>query len=850
MGVAYDELEERHGFEEETRRALLYYRVAWDRAYMAEYEFDKVVKLDIRLKNIKLMSLDTLKIEIEGAGGLTSYWDRLDLVEQTCFYDEVHAVKSAILAVILRVLGSATGTAEWLQSEINKEDLDRDGSLLFRAVASGVPETVELLLVHGADLLRLDRMAIDKSRGYGMELLVSLHIFLRSLPESVYIEASPSPVHAWGDEADVWTTLITPFRLLENHGVIRLGPENVRASELTWIHIPRNNIIFNILRILTLRETNVIWDAFMAKFHTTNHPTHAYMEPSYQSGNVLDCTETGSDTYVAEWSAIMFPYLVLTTIGQQEKDRKEQKILEAELNQVQVITELLDYDHQGRTLDEAYYPGLPPETLELRNQDQVVSQSKDTFEPYNERERQGKRIDGTSFILMVPQLWLYKLGGVVVSSYTMPHGTGYALDGYDNEKTFNLRGGALHLKENQPLDAEAHLGLIMTGFIDRFGEHYTSNDVEYRPPLDLFEARVVGLLSEVTEYVKKVPGDESSINGLEYRRERYFIHVISDVRSELAMIKHILEQQERVLMQFLKDCLPANEEQHSPIWVQIKASQETIQQYMRRVEKIDGDADRIEKNIQDMLNLKRTHASIKDAHSSLILSTAVIGFTVITIVFTPLAFLTALFALKIDGFERLQISGSDGVFHSGKISGMFVSTEILTLVLTGIAVWLAFKYINRDQERSLKEKIVAWLHRLKEEAVAWLKGFVTRHVSALTWPVTLILWSKGPKRAKVPDPESPKQNELQRSTPISAETHNPATAPQTPRAQDEATPIRSASVATWPMGRKAQLKHLRSKERTKTPDLESLRQVKLQGATANSSENRSPATAARRASTG
>jgi hypothetical protein len=179
-----------------------------------------------------------------------------------------------------------------------------------------------------------------------------------------------------------------------------------------------------------------------------------------------------------------------------------------------------------------------------------------------------------------------------------------------------------------------------------------------------------------------------------------------------------------------------------------------------------------------------------------------------------------------------------------------VSTEILTLVLTGIAIWLAFKYINRDQERSLKEKTVAWLHRLKQDAIAWLKGFVTRHVSALTWPITLILWSKGPKRAKVPDPESPRQNELQRLTAIPPEAPNPAIVPHTPQVQDESTPIRSTSVATWPVGRKDQLKHLRSTERTKTSDLESLRQFRLQGATASPSENPSPATAARRASAG
>ena len=40
------------------------------------------------------------------------------------------------------------------------------------------------------------------------------------------------------------------------------------------------------------------------------------------------------------------------------------------------------------------------------------------------------------------------------------------------------------------------------------------------------------------------------------------------------------------------------------------------------------------------------------AQSSYLLSAAVIGFTVITIIFTPLSFFSSLFALPIDRFER------------------------------------------------------------------------------------------------------------------------------------------------------------------------------------------------------
>ncbi|KAJ2998781.1 hypothetical protein NUW58_g223 [Xylaria curta] len=79
-------------------------------------------------------------------------------------------------------------------------------------------------------------------------------------------------------------------------------------------------------------------------------------------------------------------------------------------------------------------------------------------------------------------------------------------------------------------------------------------------------------------------------------------------------------------------------------WNQVKRSKNMIKKYQKRVKKIDEDAERVEKQIQDQLNLKRTYASIQDARASLILGTAVAGFTIITIIFAPLAFVTALFA--------------------------------------------------------------------------------------------------------------------------------------------------------------------------------------------------------------
>jgi hypothetical protein len=148
-----------------------------------------------------------------------------------------------------------------------------------------------------------------------------------------------------------------------------------------------------------------------------------------------------------------------------------------------------------------------------------------------------------------------------------------------------------------------------------------------------------------------------------------------------------------------------------------------------------------------------------------------------------------------------------------------VSTEILTLVLTGITVRLAFKYINRDQERSSKEKTVAWLKSVKLSATAWL--------------ITLKARSKELIRercAKVPDPESPRQDELQESTTRSSESSDPRMS------------IRSRSTSSWLAPRRAASRHRRSVARSSMSDSEPSSQDELQESTTSSSETSDPET--------
>jgi Mg2+ and Co2+ transporter CorA len=203
---------------------------------------------------------------------------------------------------------------------------------------------------------------------------------------------------------------------------------------------------------------------------------------------------------------------------------------------------------------------------------------------------------------------------------------------------------------------------IIADHIDRFGQPQMNS--EFPSTLDLFEIGVVRILSDVDTYM-----NSATLATLNIKKERDFLHEIADIRSELAMIQDVFDQQDEVLVnlgKLLGDDLPKREMEA------FSASKERIAKYRQRAQKIDKDAERIEKVIQDQLNLRRTYASMRDTRASVVLGTAVIGFTLITIIFSPLAFMTSLFALPLDNFLKSQIKiGDENAYPSGYIGKWF-----------------------------------------------------------------------------------------------------------------------------------------------------------------------------------
>ncbi|KAH7083841.1 hypothetical protein FB567DRAFT_93234 [Paraphoma chrysanthemicola] len=392
--------------------------------------------------------------------------------------------------------------------------------------------------------------------------------------------------------------------------------------------------------------------------------------------------------------------------------------------------------HLERTLDETYFPGLTIADFEERNEDQVISSH------YSEDPVRRP-------IIIVPQLWLWRYQDVLISAHGVPRNSeGFTLhkDSTGNGNREIRTPASYYLRKSRKLAMASLIARYVESFDEKGmmlpgktktkaepersdtanNETKKNNEHEDKvpPALDLFERQVVRILSEVKRYTEETPRKR-----IIYAKEEAFHHQLSDCRSELAMIQHVLDEQESVIISFrndLKQNLEAMEKrgdentregnEAKSALITLDDALQLIKGYTQRIRRIDGDADRVEKNVQDMLNLKRTFASVQDSHASVLLGLAAFAFAIVTIVFAPLAFLTAFFALDVQGFDRLRIATSqpketlirtsaalndnivtieakdDPVYHGGKMAGMLVGSVVTTVLVTGSLVLLLMKH--------------------------------------------------------------------------------------------------------------------------------------------------------------
>ncbi|KAI0903939.1 hypothetical protein F4823DRAFT_568218 [Ustulina deusta] len=468
--------------------------------------------------------------------------------------------------------------------------------------------------------------------GY-LQSLVGFNDLLETMPKF--------PVFGMGQGGSAWGP-IGP-ELLSHHSVLQLG---ARENDFRWVHLPWVNFALRQFgRDLGYPTCASDWlpSIFRQPVKVPANSNLPYTDPIYES-NFGDRQTSRA--------FIVFPCLILRSRASQNKERTRINELRGKFTDNPAKNML----QPELTLDEAYFPSLPSDVLDERNNTQLVSrQCTETLDGQLTNE-------DTKPILMVPQLWLWRCGSHIITAF--PENDPEALNGSLQRCHDYMRYLTTFFLQPIPSSPGIQIGLLIAYQIVEFGNPQVDggfgnaqDDVKYPSPLDIFEASIAQVLTDIPKYMDL----NASSTRLETGRGRDSLSQIADVREELAMISQVLAQQLQVLQNFIKDFERDNPDslsflardkrgrlkkevmQESEIdatgmerWEEVKRSQNTIEKYQGRVKKLLDETGRVQRRMQYQLDLKLTYASIDDAYANLKLGITVMGFTVVTIIFAPL----------------------------------------------------------------------------------------------------------------------------------------------------------------------------------------------------------------------
>ncbi|KAI9368107.1 hypothetical protein BJX61DRAFT_242121 [Aspergillus egyptiacus] len=410
--------------------------------------------------------------------------------------------------------------------------------------------------------------------------------------------------------------------------------------------------------------------------------------------------------------------------------------------------------HIRRTLDQFFYPNIDTQT---RDQDQVVYR----YQTKRSRTPEPK-------IFMVDQLWMWILGpSLIVTSFPQR---------WDQPKNdpLNVLDGIIediNSKTREPVRSIFDLALIITNRCSGVFDRHRLGDDEYQF-LDMFESSI-GIATDRESMLfnqfnrasaqasdwlknhrklsrfsrhkeeqdvaknlnkedrkKKAEGcDDEPLfvdKLLDIGQETDLLAEAKDIRDELNMIRTVLEHQKHVLSSFQEVvCEIYQSEQRSQVEVKkrFKEQERTIDMHLKDIERMDKQAERIYSSITDLLDLKQKHANAFEARFARDQAAGttrqgkiLMVFTIVTIVFLPLSFITSIFTIELPEFERRLNLAYVFKYTFGIGFGISIPLVLLALVLDDIgdAFQEGLRRVRgwarkrrHTQSQLLKEKIIA-----------------------------------------------------------------------------------------------------------------------------------------------
>lgn len=406
--------------------------------------------------------------------------------------------------------------------------------------------------------------------------------------------------------------------------------------------------------------------------------------------------------------------------------------------------------HIRRTLDQFYYQSID---TERRDRDQVV------YRYCKEKKRERK-------IFMVDQLWCWILGdGLIVTAFPQ------RWNQPDNDPLNVLDGiiEDMNSKTRPPVRSVYDLAQIITGRCTGVFDRHRVGDEDYQF-LDMFESSIGSVTDQETalfhefntasktaaKWLKskresmRIPtsfgdlaartvdddeessSDESDVqrgsesifndNLLDIGRETELLAECKDIRDELNIIHMILNQQSSLL----KDDIPSLvcEEVFDPhkrgeIKRRYRDQQKLVDLHIKDVERMDKQAESIYQNLLHLLDLKQKHANAFEARFARDQASdtarqgqTIMIFTLVTIIFLPMSFMAAFFAIDVKEFPH-DVNGTKSLTLGYVSKYMFGIGLAISIPLIYVAFTLdnivkatrdAHRWINNIMGRRQKKK--------------------------------------------------------------------------------------------------------------------------------------------------
>ncbi|KAL4806536.1 amidase signature domain-containing protein [Aspergillus unguis] len=377
--------------------------------------------------------------------------------------------------------------------------------------------------------------------------------------------------------------------------------------------------------------------------------------------------------------------------------------------------------HIRRTLDQFFYPNIDTQT---RDQDQVVYR----YQTKGSRTPEPK-------IFMVDQLWMWILGpSLIVTSFPQR---------WDQPKNDPLNVldriiEDINSKTREPVRSVYDLAIIITNRCSGVFDRHRMGDDEYQF-LDMFESSI-GIATDresllfnqfnrasaqasdwlknhrklsrfarrkEKDVAKNLNKEEKRKNDDECDDEPLFVDNLldigqetdllaeaKDIRDELNMIRMVLQHQQHVLEDFqdvVCEIYFSHEYSQKDIKKRFGEQQRTIDMHLKDIDRMDKQAERIYSSITDLLDLKQKHANAFEARFARDQAAGttrqgkiLMVFTIVTIVFLPLSFITSVFTINMPEFEENLTLGYVAKYTFGVGFGISIPLVLLALVLDDI----------------------------------------------------------------------------------------------------------------------------------------------------------------------